>query len=630
LKELRVLLSRIENYTVLDPACGSGNFLYIAYRELKRLEARIYERMADEYKSVNAAQRPFGFLTTRNFFGIDINPFAIDIAKVTIMLGHKLAIDELHVAENALPLDNLDSNFVADDALIQIDGSRTTWPKVDVIIGNPPFLGAKRLKPERGVDYVNAVRRAYPDVPGMADYCVYWFRRAHDHLSACSAQDPVSGRAGLVGTQNIRSNASRIGGLDYISATGTIVEAVDNQPWSGEANVHVSIANWVKTQDEALLPKNRRLWFVTDQDRHLSTASGKAKAKTFDLAARDTDYINSSLTDRTDVSSARPISCNTHPQRVFQGVTPGHAGFVLSQAEAGRITSKDPNSVTVIRPYLIGRELVNGNGSPQRLIIDFGERTVLEAMEFPGAFHRVQGAVLPDVEKRAKEEGESENVRKQHLEKWWLHWRHRADMKRAIAKLHGRYITGFRTQRWPFVFSFMAKSVLPGDKMQVFAFDDDYSFGIIQGAPHLVWYQAKAARLKNEEDYNYSVESIFDTFPWPQCPTASQIYSIAKYGREIRRIRTDAVSKVLGGLRGLYRTLAIPGGNPLKDAHAALDAAVLAAYGFSPKRDLLRQLLSLNHVVSAEIKKDRPVTAPGIPSPGLDVAKLVTTDCLGA
>src|ERR1017187_4244760 len=187
---------------------------------------------------------------------------------------------------------------------------------------------------------------------------------------------------------------------------------------------------------------------------------------------------------------------------------------------------------------------------------------------------------------------------------------HGSRMKRITTTLWNPYSTRFRSE--------------------VFAFDDDYSFGIIQGAPHLVWYQAKAARLKNEEDYNYSVESIFDTFPWPQCPTASQIYSIAKYGREIRRIRTDAVSKVLGGLRGLYRTLAIPGGNPLKDAHAALDAAVLAAYGFSPKRDLLRQLLSLNHVVSAEIKKDRPVTAPGVPSLGLDVAKLVTTDCLGA
>ncbi len=121
--------------------------------------------------------------------------------------------------------------------------------QVDVIIGNPPFLGAKRLKPERGPDYVNAIRRAYPDVPGMADYCVYWFRKAHNHLPACTAKDRVAGRAGLVGTQNIRNNQSRVGGLDHIVQTGTIIEAVDNQPWSGEANVHVSIVDWVKTQD---------------------------------------------------------------------------------------------------------------------------------------------------------------------------------------------------------------------------------------------------------------------------------------------------------------------------------------------------------------------------------------------
>ena len=109
---------------------------------------------------------------------------------------------------------------------------------------------AKRLKPERGGDYVDAVRKLYPDVPGMADYCVYWFRRAHDHLPVCTADDPFRGRAGLVGTQNIRNNKSREGGLDYIVAPGSggvIVDAVDNQPWSGEANVHVSIANWVKT-----------------------------------------------------------------------------------------------------------------------------------------------------------------------------------------------------------------------------------------------------------------------------------------------------------------------------------------------------------------------------------------------
>src|SRR5207244_9001456 len=130
--------------------------------------------------------------------------------------------------------------------------------------GNPRFVGARRLKPERGSEFVELVRRAYPDVPGMADYCVYWLRKAHDRLSHCTPSDPVAGRAGLVGTQNVRNNQSRVGGLDPIAHDGTIVEAVENQPWSGEANVHVSIVNWVKTQDAKLLPKTRKLWFKVE------------------------------------------------------------------------------------------------------------------------------------------------------------------------------------------------------------------------------------------------------------------------------------------------------------------------------------------------------------------------------
>ena len=272
-KKLLDLLRRISLLRILDPACGSGNFLYIAYRELKRLEARIRERLRTEFPQTQA---PFDHVNARQFFGIDINPFAIELAKVTMMLARKLAIDELQISdEPPLPLDNLDSNFLCTDALLSNTGilpaptkpavfngeGQTTvpqepahatafiteWPKADVIIGNPPFLGAKRLKPERGPDYVNTLRDLYPEVPGMADYCVYWFRRAHDHLPLCTPDRPEAGRAGLVGTQNIRNNQSRVGGLDYIVRTGTIIEAVDNQPWSGEANVHVSIANWVKT-----------------------------------------------------------------------------------------------------------------------------------------------------------------------------------------------------------------------------------------------------------------------------------------------------------------------------------------------------------------------------------------------
>ena len=160
------LWQRMHDFIVLDPACGSGNFLYIAYRELKRLEARLFERMAEKSGRLDPAQMMFGFVTARQFFGIDINPFAVELAKVTMMIARKLAIDELHITEKALPLDNLDDNFTAADALIDELGNPVRWPPADVTIGNPPFLGAKRLKPERGSDYVNAVRRAYPKFLG--------------------------------------------------------------------------------------------------------------------------------------------------------------------------------------------------------------------------------------------------------------------------------------------------------------------------------------------------------------------------------------------------------------------------------------------------------------------------------
>ncbi len=145
LPALHRLWERMQHFTVLDPACGSGNFLYIAYRELKRLEARIFERFQEFSKRVDPTQKLLGFVTARQFYGMDINSFAVELAKVTMMIARKLAIDELHVTEPALPLDNLDANFIAGDALIDSLGNPTPWPIADVIIGNPPFLGASIL-----------------------------------------------------------------------------------------------------------------------------------------------------------------------------------------------------------------------------------------------------------------------------------------------------------------------------------------------------------------------------------------------------------------------------------------------------------------------------------------------------
>lgn len=628
LTALNQAMQRLHNFRVLDPACGSGNFLYVAYRELKRIEARIIERQ-QEFKSEadRAAQMQLSFLSAQNFYGIDIHPLAIEIAKVTMVIARKLANDELHFTEQSLPLANLEKNFRTADALLTADGRATTWPQVDVIIGNPPFIGAKRLKPERGIDYVERLWAAYPDVPGMADYSVFWFRKAHDHLAACTREDPVAGRAGLVGTQNIRHNKSRVGGLDYVVSSGAIIEAVDDQPWSGEADVNVSIVNWVKTQDAGLLPKKRRLWFQVDPD---PITEGGIPTPTFELDYRECSFINSTLTDSTDVSSAVPLKCNVAPQRTFQGITPGHAGFLLTPAEQRFLLTKDSDSAPVVFPYLVGRELVSGDGKPQRFIIDFGTRTVLQAQKFSEAFARVKAKVLSARQKKAEAgkdcHGEYQVEHKQALERWWRLWRDRDEMKGANSKLKGRYIAGSRTQRSPFIFCFVDKGILAGDKLQTFAFDDDYSFGILQASPHLAWYAAKGARTP-AGSYVYSSASVFDTYPWPQTPTKKQVEAIATAAVKLRQMRAAALP-VRGGLRGLYSTLDLPGANPLKNAHRDLDDTVMDAYGFSKRKNLLEQLLDLNAELAKQLKVGKVVTGPGIPPGYTNLSRLISTDCI--
>jgi hypothetical protein len=512
LKRLIELRDRLHNFRVLDPACGCGNFLYMAYRELKRLEAHLLERMQEFPSRAEPGQRMLSFLSAQNFYGLDIQPFAVEIAKVTMMIARKLAIDELHITEPALPLDNLDLNFIAADALITPDGQPAQWPKADVIIGNPPFLGAKRLKPEHGPDYVARIRQAYPDVPGAADYCVYWFRKAQDHLPKCTADDPVTGRAGLVGTQNIRNNQSRVGGLDHVVRDGTIIEAVDNQPWSGEANVHVAIANWVKTQQPSLLPKARRLWFKVPPSARRSRVRGHNASKEYELDCRECDQINSALSDEVDVSGAKRLTCNTSPQRVFRGQEPGSRGFVLADSQRQKLLQKDPHSGQVVFPHLVGRDVLTGSGTPTRWVIDFGDKDQLQAAAFTAAFEHVQATVLKkmqDITARKARRGEGDTFNEQFLRarlgNWWQFRRACIDTVEAIGKLH-RYIACSRHTKRP-VFQFMAPGIRPDSAVQVFALEDDYSFGILQSHAHCLWFITKCG---NDSGYQHVPGRLFE------------------------------------------------------------------------------------------------------------------------
>ncbi len=176
------------------------------------------------------------------------------------------------------------------------------------------------------------------------------------------------------------------------------------------------------------------------------------------------------------------------------------------------------------------------------------------------------------------------------------------------------------------IFVFVASPIRPDDAVQAFSFEDDYSFGVLQSNTHWQWFVGKCSKLKS--DFRYTPESVFDTFPWPQAPTKTQIDAVAEGGRGVRGVRADALTKIKGGLRAVYRTLELPGKNPLKDAHAALDAAVLSAYGFDPHPDLLRQLLDLNLAIANRIDCHKPVIAPGVPPAYPDPARLITSDCI--
>jgi hypothetical protein len=624
LKRLGELRERLHQFRVLDPACGSGNFLYIAYRELKRLEARLIERINEFPSRAEPDQRQLSFLSAANFHGLDILPFAVEIAKVTMMIARKLAIDELHITERALPLDNLDANFRAADALF------TGWPQADVIIGNPPFLGSRYFAKEHGYDYARKVHAMFPDVPKMADYCVYWFRKAHDHLPACTAADPLVGRAGLVGTQNIRNNESREGGLDHIVQTGTILDAVGNQPWSGEANVHVSIVNWVNTQEVALLPKSRKLWFKVPPDasaaKRRKPGTGPA-AKEYELDCRACAAISPALSDETDVAPARVLRVNTEPKRVFTGQNPCHDGFKLEPAQAARLLGEHPGHEDVLFPYMTGLDLVTV-GQPTRWVIDFGQRDMLQAMAYPSAFDILKERVMPDVLGKAGREkaatGRDSTRWTRMAERWWQ-FRDWMPGTVAAVNAHPRYIVCPRVAKRP-TFAFVSCDIRPDMQLMVFAFEDDYSFGILQSSAHWQWFMTKCSKLKS--DFRYTSESVFDTFPWPQATSVKQVNAVAEAGRQVRRVRAEALQTLPGGLRALYRTLELPGANPLKDAHAALDAAVLDAYGFDARKDLLAQLLALNLEVAARIERGEPVTAPGIPPGHPHPETLMTEDCI--
>jgi len=598
------------NFRILDPACGSGNFLYVAFRELARLDLRLMSRLQETLSTGEFQKRaPTSMIISpKQFFGLDIDPFGVELAKVTLMLAKKLALDEAANAlgitqeqmalggSDALPLDNLDENIRCEDALI------AKWPNVNAIIGNPPYQSKNKLQGEMDRESINRLRERYPEIDGRADYCVYWFRLAHDHLKPGE-------RAGLVGTNTIRQNYSREGGLDYIVGnSGTITEAVSSMIWPGEAVVHVSIVNWIKGIEKG----KKRLYIQEGND--LSTGWRHS----------DFDSIGSSLSFAFDVTKAKRLEVNARDGGCYQGQTHGHKAFLMSRSDAQILIGRDARYSAVVFPFLIANDLIASKTSkPSRYVIDFQGKDIMEAATFPEVFKRIKLQVLPTREKAAAEEearnkaalvanpnARVNNHHAQFLKRWWELSYSREDLVKKMSMMK-RYISCGRVTKRP-IFEVISTKIRPNDACVVFLKDDDYSFGILQSGIHWVWFTNRCSTLK--ADFRYTSNTVFDSFPWPQEPSVNDIKAVAAAAVAFRKKRNDLRAKYNLSLRDLYRALDLPGSHPLKDAQAELDNAVRKAYGMTSIADPLAFLLNLNAQVAAAEANGDPVQGAGLPS----------------
>ena len=614
LSDLLSLLDDLEQYKVLDPACGCGNFLYVAYMALKDIEMQIIEKIAASfsYRTVQSLKLGTSRVSIKQFYGIDVIPEATEVAKVTMMLGKEVAIYEWNKRisplmsslgldfEEGLPLDRLDENIFVDDAIFCV------WPKCNVIIGNPPYQSKNKIVSELGREYVDKLRAHYPDIPGRADYCVYWFRKAHDNLL-------LGQRAGLVGTNTIRQTYSRIGGLDYITHNmGNITDAISTQVWSGAAVVHVSIVNWIKDSN-------------TSAKKNLIFQNGDSIDSPFEY--HEVPYINSSLSLAHDVSTAHTLKTYSKPKACYQGQTHGHPGFLLTEDEL-----KNFENQVHIHPYLTGDELLSYQpGAPFRYVIDLNHASnVYEARKeielFEHLFRNVYPAMKEKAENEEKKLEKNSGPRQSHFKKWWTFWRARHEMICMIEKYH-RYIACSRVTKRP-VFEFVSSRIHPNDALQVFPMPDDYSFGILQSDIHWDWFSARCSTLKS--DPRYTSTTVFHSFPWPQNPSTNDVKLISALAKELHSMRCGIIVSGDLNLRKIYKLEEISPSTPISKIQGALNDAVRNAYGMRKIDDPLAFILTLNEELAQKENEKKNIRGPGHPFLTLSQLQSLQGECIPA
>ncbi len=551
---------------VLDPACGSGNFLYIALRRLMDLEKRVVN-LAARY----GLELPFTVSPTQ-LHGLEINRFAHELASVVIWIGYLQWLRDNGVTDFEEPILKPIETIHQHDAIVDLSDEQpqeADWPDADFIIGNPPFLGGKKLRTDLGDDYVDAMFEVWEDrVPKESDLCCYWFEKARAYIKR-ESQEKHYVRAGLLATQGIRGGANRTV-LQRIKESGDIFMAWGDRDWVLDgAAVHVSMVGF---------------------------DDGSQTARTLD--GGPATVINPDLTGHVDVTTARPLAENADIS--FMGDTKG-GPFDIDNDRAQELLSLanphgQPNS-DVLHPWVNGSDITGG---PRNMwIIDFGcEMSEAEAAMYEAPFEYVKEHVRPKRE---------ENKRAAYRERWWLHVEPRPAMREAMEPL-AKYLATPTTAKHR-LFVWLPHIVLPDHALIVFARTDNYFFGVLQSRVHVVWADTQGTQLESRP--RYTPTTCFETFPFPWPVNEAELPADKKdvHGRisqaaatlnELRENWLNPERGTISVAERKRRTLTnVYNNSPtwLANAHAELDTAVLDAYGWPhdiSDEDILAKLLELN------------------------------------
>jgi SAM-dependent methyltransferase len=619
--------SQLSKTRVLDPACGTGNFLHVAQDLMKRLEGEVLETAAE----LGAAEQLGGFgdrgVGPWQFFGIDANRRAVAIADLMLWIGYL----QWHLRTRAFapsePILEELTQIVPGDALLVWDDwpvplvaggrevaprnpRRPDWPEVEFIVGNPPFIGGKDLRGRLGDGYVAALRAAYPQMNESADLVMYWWDRSAELLVA-----PMTKlrRFGFVTTNSITQLFQRRVVERHLNAKEPIslLLAIADHPWA-KAGKDAAAVRIAMTVAEAGRQEGRLLEVVAESG--LDTDQPRVEVRERQGA------INSDLSIGVDITRTTHLRANEG--LCSPGVKLHGAGFIVAPVEAEALgLGRRPGLDDHIRRYRNGRDLT---ARPRGVMaIDLFGLTATEVRErFPEVYQHLRLTVEKD--RRAQFERSPTADARSYLAQWWLFGKPRQELRPALAGLQ-RYIATVETAKHR-VFQFLDAGILPDNMLIAVALSDAFHLGVLSSRVHGVWALQAGGWLGIGNDPRYSKSRCFDPFPFPEIAEA-QKQTIRAAAEALDALRKDVLERHPDlTLTRLYNVReAILAGRALSSAevdirdrglvlilnehHEAIEAAVAAAYGLpanAADKAILAMLVALNRERTREEERGAP------------------------